>query len=83
MESASGGSENLYDSRYTEAKSFENISAFNGSVSAVSFLYFSILGKLDLLKAFYYLKSFLVTWLLLLVKIKSRVPVEAVLNLTL
>ena len=27
---------------------FENNSAFNGSVSAVSFLYFSILGMLDL-----------------------------------
>ena len=44
----SGGCENVHDSIYTEAKNFENNSAFNGSVSAVSFLYFSILGKLDL-----------------------------------
>ena len=37
MESGSGGSENVHDSTYTEAKNVENSSAFNGSVSAVSF----------------------------------------------
>ena len=48
LESVSGGSKNLHDSRYTEGKNFENNSDFNGSVSAVSFSYFSILGQHDL-----------------------------------
>ena len=43
---------------YTDAENFENNSAFNGSVLAVSFLYFSVLGKLDLRKTLKYLKNF-------------------------
>ena len=48
LELGSGGSENVRDSMYTKTKKFENSSAFNGSVSAVSFLYLSKLGELDL-----------------------------------